>query len=601
MESIDILEQINKAERLAENILIYSRNILMVNLRFMDAALTQLKLKSRDANGISTDGEILEYGLRYILLLFKEEREAVPRNFLHLVLHCVFRHMYIHTLVDQPRWDLACDIAVENIINELNLEDTRASRQAEQADIIEALKAELNGLTAEKLYRYYLDAHLSDSAIAAIRSHFYADDHSTWYLSKDDAEEGTEEGYSSEGGLSDGGGEASKRTDANTGDNSESKGSPQNDDSADGAGDGENNGSRDSGSAADSGGNDGTEGSHDGGGSSEEEGNQESEKGPNPDKSDDGRESGENEGQDQGSPEKDGENKDPDDTQGDDDGENEDDQGRDDQNTPIERNMQQSPDHNADDEALNEAAPMEKKWRDLSETIEQDLENFSKLQGTRAGSFLQNLRAVNREKVDYETFLKKFAVRTEVMKIDDEEFDYIFYTYGLKMFGRMPLIEPLEYREAKRIREFVIAIDTSGSVSGELVQAFIQKTYNILKSTESFSSRINLHIIQCDAEVQKDIKITDREELEQYLKTMQILGLGGTDFRPVFAHVDELIAQKEFTNLRGLLYFTDGYGAFPAKKPDYDTAFVFIDDNDNNPETPSWAIRVVLHKDEISP
>ena len=50
----------------------------------------------------------------------------------------------------------------------------------------------------------------------------------------------------------------------------------------------------------------------------------------------------------------------------------------------------------------------------------------------------------------------------------------------------MPLIEPLEYKDVKRIREFVIAIDTSGSVMGEQEQAFLQKTYNILQSTESF-------------------------------------------------------------------------------------------------------------------
>ena len=86
----------------------------------------------------------------------------------------------------------------------------------------------------------------------------------------------------------------------------------------------------------------------------------------------------------------------------------------------------------------------------------------------------------------------------------------------------MPLIEPLEYKEVRRIREFVIAIDTSGSVSGELVQRFIQKTYNILQSIESFFSKINVHIIQCDADIQEDKKITCREEFDEYLKTMKI-------------------------------------------------------------------------------
>lgn len=80
---------------------------------------------------------------------------------------------------------------------------------------------------------------------------------------------------------------------------------------------------------------------------------------------------------------------------------------------------------------------------------------------------------------------------------------------------------------------------------------------------------------------------------------MRIRGLGGTDFRPVFEYVEQLRRDKEFTNLKGLIYFTDGYGEFPAKKTDYDTAFVFVDDDYNNPDVPRWAIKLILQKDEI--
>ena len=238
-------------------------------------------------------------------------------------------------------------------------------------------------------------------------------------------------------------------------------------------------------------------------------------------------------------------------------------------------------------------------WKQISEKAQMDMETFQKGKGDRAGSLMQNLQEVNREKYDYRSFLRKFAVMGEAMQINDDEFDYIFYTYGLQTYRDMPLIEPLEYKEVKRIREFVIAIDTSGSVSGPLVQKFIQKTYNILMESESFFSRVNIHIIQCDAQIQEHVKITSREEFEQYLKTMTLRGFGGTDFRPVFSFVDELIAQKEFTNLRGLIYFTDGYGTFPARQPDYHTAFVFVEDGFAIPSVPVWAIKLVLRSDEI--
>lgn len=243
---------------------------------------------------------------------------------------------------------------------------------------------------------------------------------------------------------------------------------------------------------------------------------------------------------------------------------------------------------------------LQAEWQAISQRVQVDLETASQLSwGDRAANLLQNVQEVNREKYDYSEFLRKFAVLGEDMQINDDEFDYIFYTYGLRLYGDVPLIEPLEYKEVKKIRDFVIAIDTSGSVQGKLVQTFLTKTYNILAQQESFFSKINVHIIQCDADIQEDHKVTSWEKFQEYLKTMELKGFGGTDFRPVFRYVDELRHKGEFDNLKGLIYFTDGYGDFPEKKPDYDAAFVFIDDEYSRPEVPVWAIKLVLQKNEI--
>ena len=220
-------------------------------------------------------------------------------------------------------------------------------------------------------------------------------------------------------------------------------------------------------------------------------------------------------------------------------------------------------------------------------------------QGEGAGSFATALAAVNRERHDYAEFLKRFATLHERMRVNPDEFDYIYYTYGLDRYGNMPLIEPLEYREARAVHDFAIAIDTSESVSGDLVQAFMRKTYNILKQAESFTDRVNIHVIQCDARVQEDTKITSLDELDLYLEDMELKGFGGTDFRPVFQYVDELVRAGEFTNLKGMIYFTDGRGIFPEKKPDYDAAFVFLDDGYDPPDVPVWAIKLVLQSEEI--
>lgn len=58
---------------------------------------------------------------------------------MHIVLHCVFRHMFIHTLVDHTAWDLACDVAVEYTIASLGLKATAATRETQQTAVFSAL------------------------------------------------------------------------------------------------------------------------------------------------------------------------------------------------------------------------------------------------------------------------------------------------------------------------------------------------------------------------------------------------------------------------------------------------------------------------------
>lgn len=237
-------------------------------------------------------------------------------------------------------------------------------------------------------------------------------------------------------------------------------------------------------------------------------------------------------------------------------------------------------------------------WRKLGERIRADLKSFSR-DKNNAESMEENLREALRERYDYTDFLKRFMVMGESVRVSDDEFDYIYYTYGLSNYGNMPLVEPLEYKEDKRIRDFVIALDTSASCRGEIVQTFLQKTYNIMRQRESFFTKINVHILQCDSEVRQDTKISGPEDFNAFLETGKLTGFGSTDFRPVFDYVEKLRDEGEFTDLKGLIYFTDGYGVYPEYMPDYDVAFVFLQDDDNAPKVPPWAIRIVLEEEEI--
>ncbi len=245
-----------------------------------------------------------------------------------------------------------------------------------------------------------------------------------------------------------------------------------------------------------------------------------------------------------------------------------------------------------------ELAITREQWEKISQRVKADLKSFSKGK-SQSESLEKNLAEATRDRYDYADLLKRFTVMGETVQVNDDEFDYIYYTYGLSRYGNMPLIEPLEYKEARKVKEFVIAIDTSASCRGSLVQAFLKKTYSILKGTENFFQRINVHIVQCDNEVQSDTRITSEEDFDVFMSKLRLQGFGSTDFGPVFAYVEELLAAGEFENLKGLIYFTDGYGVYPRQMPAYDVIFAFLGEDDKIPPVPPWAIKVVLEEEDV--
>lgn len=247
-------------------------------------------------------------------------------------------------------------------------------------------------------------------------------------------------------------------------------------------------------------------------------------------------------------------------------------------------------------------SPLEQqnRWQDIRDKMETELETFSKEAAEGSKGLREQLRVENRERYDYRDFLKKFCVLKEEMQVDLDSFDYIFYNYGMELYGNMPLIEHLETREVQKIEDFVIVIDTSMSCKAALVQKFLEETYSILSQSESFSRRFCIHIVQCDERVQSDVAIESQKQLAEYLEHFQVQGMGGTDFRPAFAYVDALLEKKRFRKLRGLIYFTDGYGIYPLKKPVYDTAFVFFREDYQDVDVPPWAIKLILGEEELN-
>lgn len=242
---------------------------------------------------------------------------------------------------------------------------------------------------------------------------------------------------------------------------------------------------------------------------------------------------------------------------------------------------------------------IENQWQSISEQMETDMDTFSREGSSASGDLVDQVKVENRERFDYRQFLRKFAVLKEEMEVDPDSFDYVFYSYGLSLYGNMPLIEPQEWKEVQKVEEFVIVIDTSMSCSGELVRKFLEETYGVLSENDSFFRKVNIHIIQCDDQIQTDQKITCKEELVEYMEHLELRGEGGTDFRPAFLYVEQLIRQHTFERLKGLIYFTDGRGIYPSKMPSYETAFVFMEEDYEDVDVPPWAIKIILEAEEL--
>ena len=242
----------------------------------------------------------------------------------------------------------------------------------------------------------------------------------------------------------------------------------------------------------------------------------------------------------------------------------------------------------------------EKEWEKTAKRVRTEMETFGKEAG-RDGELLERvLRFSCRERPLYREFLEHLAVLRETAETDPDSFDYGYYYYGLERYGNMPLIEENELREVRKVEELVIAIDTSASCQAVLVQSFLNETASVLSEKGSFFRKVRIHLIECDDRVRKDTLLESPEELMKMADGFMVHGGGGTDFRPVFRHVQMLREQGELRDLRGLIYFTDGYGAFPERATDYETAFVFREDQDyEDAKVPDWALKLYLQREEL--
>ena len=409
-------------KKLCLRLLLNCRNELYSLFPFLDGAFASLAFKpSEDTQTLGTDGSCLLYSPDYLIRLYAEEPARLRRGYLHILLHCLYLHPFRRKNRDAELWNLACDMAVEQILCRENQKRLEISGGKVRESCLKILGS--TPLPAEEIYEKLAAGEFPES-IPALEAAFLFDDHRLW------AAAGTEE---------------------------------------------------------------------------------------------------------------------------------------------------------------------QKTWEHVLSYTGFQRRGGSKRAGTRAGDRSEELEELPKGTQNYRKYLRQFAVSREEMELDMDSFDYIYYNLGMERYGNLPLMEPLEYREGHKLSQLVIAIDTSGSCSKEVVRDFLTETYGILSSRENFFRKMEVYLIQCDCLVQSAVVIHSQEEWKNYSRAITIEGRGGTDFTPVFRYVDDLREQGKLRDLKALLYFTDGDGYFPREKPSYEAAFVFLHPNEFMEAVPQWAKKLVVN------
>lgn len=223
-----------------------------------------------------------------------------------------------------------------------------------------------------------------------------------------------------------------------------------------------------------------------------------------------------------------------------------------------------------------------------------------KLYGNMAGELCEEYKELEESGVSYREFLRRFCSLKERQEVDPNSINAVWYRVGMDLTGDAPFIEPEELREDAPALDLAVALDTSGSCCGDIMKGFLEELLAIVR--DAGGPRVELTLIQCDAEIQEVRTLTGEDTADGVLEEMSILGCGGTDFCPVFDYVTAQREEPEGKRFRGLLYLSDGCGEFPEEAPDYPVAFLFPKNEDQWDmewcEIPDWVIQVRITEDD---
>ena len=94
------------------------RNQLYLDFPYLDGAFASLEYKADSSiDTIGTDGKLIYFNPVFLMKKYLEDPAAVRRGYLHMLLHCLYLHIFLEPDRDSGEWDRECDCFVEQLID----------------------------------------------------------------------------------------------------------------------------------------------------------------------------------------------------------------------------------------------------------------------------------------------------------------------------------------------------------------------------------------------------------------------------------------------------------------------------------------------------
>ena len=164
----------------------------------------------------------------------------------------------------------------------------------------------------------------------------------------------------------------------------------------------------------------------------------------------------------------------------------------------------------------------------------------SNSQGSIPAGMQRELGSLTKAQLDWRSYLWRYLVQTPT---DFSGFDRRFI--GRKLY--------LEALEGESVQVFV-AVDTSGSISGEQMRMFLSEVWGILNAYP----HLICELYYADAEAYGPYPLEPNREIPRPV------GGGGTSFIPFFKKIE---INRDWSTVGLCVYLTDGYGIFPPEPP----------------------------------